>query len=1129
MEQRGGRTLVEGGGEQLKTSSFLRAFIVCIICLLICVSVTAQDSDRANHQNVPSARLNIPPGNYGETCADIEMSDGTLRATCQSFDGHWIKTELSDPSRCPGRIANHNGHLACDDSTTPSAAPQRVASTSVQEWDRTIAQFQHTALDTKEGAPGQILALAQTADGYLWIGTHNGLYRFDGVTFERYEPRSGGPLPSKGTYSLWSSNKGELWIGAHALVSVLKDGNLKSYTTRDGVPDGRVLGFAEDRKGTVWIACDGLARLEGNRWKKVGEDWNFPGHLAQTLFLDREGTLWVATENTLVFLPRGAQRFQPTRVQVGVVGQIAEAPNGKIWMAETSRSVRPVPLGVLLPPSDKTEIQVGTAGILFDQDGALWATTIGDGIRRASHPERLSGVLGEFSNAIESFTAKDGLTDDVAVPILQDREGNIWVGTQNGLDRFRKSDFVPVVLPVPLREPRMLAGNGGDLWLQGQNLWARIKGGRAITKGDEIAKPPRQPRAAYRDPVGTIWWLCPDDLARTARGRFAEFPLPEALRLQSGRQDALFAEDRSGVIWVTASNAGLFSMKNGVWERFEARPATSVTPQSAYTDWMGRVWFGYDNGTIIVIDDGNIQLLSPKGHFENILAINGRGRHIWVGGSSGLAFFDGSSFPPVIPADSGTLGTVWGIEETSDGGLWLGAAQGVIHIAAIEIQHFLSDSSYRVRYELFDSSDGLPGTFRWGWSEGEAQGTDGRLWFAASNGLAWLDPAHISRNTLPPPVVIQSLTADDKLYPYWASPALPASTGHLEIKFTALSLSIPERDHFRYKLEGYDKDWREIGTQRQTSYTNLSPRSYRFRVIASNNDGVWNEAGATLDFSVLPAWYQTIWFRSLCVAAFGIFLWTLYQLRLRQLARQFNMTLEARVNERTRIARELHDSLLQGFQGLMFRLQAVRDLLPGRPSEAMQALDIALDRGDKAIAEGRDTVSDLRESILGDRDVSEALTALSEELAAQSDNGAVPFVRVLVEGKPRELKPMLRDEIYRIGGEALRNAFRHAKAQKIEAEITYSDSEFLLHVRDDGTGIVPEVVSQGVRAGHWGLPGMRERTESFGGKLEVWSERGTGTEIRLAVPASAAYGKPEVGRKLWSLRKKPGGTDGHQP
>jgi len=975
--------------------------------------------------------------------------------------------------------------------------------------------------------PDQIRALAQTEDGYLWIGTNNGLYRFDGVTFERYELRSGGPLLSKVTYSLWSSNKGELWIGASGLLSALKDRNLKTYTTRDGMPEGRVVGFAEDREGTVWIASDdGLARLEGNRWKKVGEDWNFPGHLAQTLFLDREGTLWVATENALVFLPQGAKRFQSTRVQVGVVKQIAEAPNGKIWMAETTRSVRPVPLGVLLPPSDKTEIKVGATGILFDQEGALWATTIGDGIRRASHPERLSGVLGEFSNEIESFTAKDGLTDDVALPVLQDREGNIWVGTQNGLDRFRKSDFVPVVLPVPLRVPRMVAGNGGDLWLQGQNLLARIKGGRAIP-GYETSMPTRESRAAYRDPVGTIWWLCPNDLVHAENGRFTEFPLPEALRYQSGLHDALFAEDRFGVIWVTASNAGLFSMKNGVWERLEAPSATSGTPQAAYTDWMGRVWFGYVDGTIIVIDDGNIQLLSPKGHFEDILAINGRGRHIWVGGSSGLAFFDGSSFRPVIPADAGTLGTVWGIEETGDGVLWLGAAQGVIHIAESEIQHFLSDSSYRVRYELFDSSDGLPGTFRWGWSEGEAQGTDGRLWFAASNGLAWLDPAHISRNTLPPTVVIQSLTADDKLYPYWAPPELPALTGHLEIKFTALSLSIPERNHFRYKLEGYDKDWRDIGTQRQASYTNLSPRKYRFRVIASNNDGVWNEAGAILDFSVLPAWYQTIWFRSLCVAVFGLFLRGLYQLRLRQLERQFNMRLEERVSERTRIARELHDSLLQGFQGLMFRLQAVRDLLPGRASEAMQALDIALGRGDKAIAEGRDTVSELRQSVMMGSDIGQALTALSEELAAQSDNGSVPCVRVLVEGKHRELDPVLRDEVYRIAREALRNAFRHARAQKIEAEITYGDSEFVFHVRDDGIGIAPEFANQGARPGHWGLPGMRERAKNFGGKLEVWSETGAGTEIELTIPAAVAYGGSNAGSRFSFLRKKNQAIDGH--
>jgi len=240
------------------------------------------------------------------------------------------------------------------------------------------------------------------------------------------------------------------------------------------------------------------------------------------------------------------------------------------------------------------------------------------------------------------------------------------------------------------------------------------------------------------------------------------------------------------------------------------------------------------------------------------------------------------------------------------------------------------------------------------------------------------------------------------------------------------------------------------------------------------------------------------------------------------------MRLDERVNERTRIARELHDSLLQGFQGLMFRLQAVRDLLPLRSSEAIEALDVALERGDKAIAEGRDTVSDLRQSIVGESDIAQALTALSEELATQGGNGAVPCVRVLVEGKQQGLNPMLRDEIYRIAREALRNAFRHAKAQKIEAEVTYGDSEFLLHVRDDGKGIDPHVASQGARAGHWGVPGMRERAKSFGGKLEVWSEVGAGTEVKLTVPAAIAYGKSEGRRKFWLWRKKIGESDGQQ-
>jgi signal transduction histidine kinase len=467
--------------------------------------------------------------------------------------------------------------------------------------------------------------------------------------------------------------------------------------------------------------------------------------------------------------------------------------------------------------------------------------------------------------------------------------------------------------------------------------------------------------------------------------------------------------------------------------------------------------------------------------------------------------------------------------------LWLYMACGLVRIARPELDAWIAaekdeNAKRMIQVTVFDSGDGVRIHTPGGYSPPVAKSPDGRLWFLPFDGVSVVDPRHLPFNKLPPPVHIQEIIADHKNYNSSSSSqlSLPPLVRDVELDYTALSLVAPEKVLFRYKLEGWDRDWQEAGNRRQAFYTNLSPRKYRFRVMACNNSGVWNEEGAFLDFSVASAYYQTNWFRLSGVAAFVLLLWALYQLRLQQLAREFNAGLEARVNERTRIARELHDSLLQGFQGLMFRLQAVRDLLPGQASEAAQALDIALERGDKAIAEGRDTVSNLREPILGDSDIAQALTALGKELALQSGNGLVPCVRVLLEGNQRELNPILRDEIYRIAREALRNAFLHSRAQKIEAEITYSDSEFLLHVRDDGGGIDPEVANQGARAGHWGLPGMRERAKSFGGKLEVWSQHGAGTEIKLRVPGAIAYGKSEPRRRFWLWRKKIGESDGQQ-
>jgi signal transduction histidine kinase len=390
-------------------------------------------------------------------------------------------------------------------------------------------------------------------------------------------------------------------------------------------------------------------------------------------------------------------------------------------------------------------------------------------------------------------------------------------------------------------------------------------------------------------------------------------------------------------------------------------------------------------------------------------------------------------------------------------------------------------------------------------------------------GVSVIDPRHLPFNSLLPPVRIEGIVADrnDVSIDATGQSTLPALTRDLQIEYTALSLVAPEKNRFRYKLEGYDRDWQDVGNRRQAFYTNLPPRNYRFRVIASNNSGVWNETGASLDFSIAPAYYQTTWFRALIAMAGLTLLWTAYQVRVRRIAHEFDLRLDERVNERTRVARELHDTLLQTFHGVLFRFQAAVNMLPEHQTDVKEKFESAIDRATQAITEGRDAIQDLRASTVVTNDLAVAITTLGDELAASGLNGNGTVVDVAVQGTPRDLHPILRDDIYRIAGEALRNAFRHAHARRIEVEITYDDRQLRLQVRDDGKGIDPAVLAA-ERRGHFGLPGMRERAELVGGRLDVWSEVGAGTEVDLTIPADRAYPAARARGRAWWYGKQTG-------
>src|SRR5262249_48425994 len=384
-----------------------------------------------------------------------------------------------------------------------------------------------------------------------------------------------------------------------------------------------------------------------------------------------------------------------------------------------------------------------------------------------------------------------------------------------------------------------------------------------------------------------------------------------------------------------------------------------------------------------------------------------------------------------------------------------------------------------------------------------ARSSDGRLWFLPFDGVSIVDPRHLPFNKLPPPVHVEQVIVDHKTYDSASPPngvlPLPPLVRDLQIDYTALSLARPAKGRLRYKLEGWDPDWQDVGNRRQAFYSNLPPRDYRFRVTACNNSGVWNEAGASLDFSVDPAYYQTAWFRFASVAALLAVAAALYRLRLRQVTRQMRLRLDARHEERERIARDLHDTLLQSVQGLVLKFDAVARKLP--PDEAArQAIEETLDRADQVLAEARDRIRTLRadESVVD-------LPAAFQRVAEEASRDGAPAFTSVVEGRTRELDPLVRAEAYSIGREALINAITHSGGRHVEMEITYDHRQFRLRGRDDGRGIDPEVLGKGGRSGHWGLQGMRERAQRIGAHLDLWSRPGAGTEVELTIPAATAY------------------------
>jgi signal transduction histidine kinase/ligand-binding sensor domain-containing protein len=991
------------------------------------------------------------------------------------------------------------------------------------------SQYAHSAWKIRDGFfKGTIVAIAQTLDGYLWLGSEFGLLRFDGVRFVTWNPPAGQDLPSSYIRSLLPARDGTFWIGTAKGLASLKGGKLTRYPELEGQA---IWALLEDREGTVWAGGQAnptgkLCAIRSGNVQCYGEDGRF-GQFIDTLYEDREGNVWVGGITGLWRCKPGPPKLYPMPDRVRALMEDADGALVVVMQGGIRRLVEGRLQAYPLPAAG---LRFRPNGIFRDRDGGLWIGTDDRGLAHV-HQGRM-----------DVFDRSDGLSGDLIERVFEDREGNIWVATLDGLDRFRDLAVSTISVKQGLSNAAVqsvLVARDGSVWLgtlDGLNRWnnGRItvyRSAKTITGGDRAGGggarevtgsglPDDSIESLFQDFRDRIWVSTRRGVAFLENGRFT--PVVSA----PGGVESI-AGDREGNIWLSQRES-LFHLRGGrVVGRIPwARLGQKEQARSLVADPSGDgLWMAFP-GSVIYFKGGQIRASYTvadglgAGHVRD-LRLDREGT-LWAATETGVSRLKDGRVATLTSKNGLPCDDAHWVMEDDDDSFWVYMACGLARIQKSELDAWavaaINDPIRRIHATVFDSSDGVrnhAGTT--GNSPSVASSTDGKLWFLPWDGVSVVDPRRIPFNRLAPPVHIEQITGDRKTYDVTSEIGghlrLPPLVRDLGIDYTALSLVGREKVRFRYKLEGWEGDWQDVGARRQAFYNNLPPGAYRFRVSACNNSGVWNEAGAFLDFYVAPAYYQTTWFRLSCVAAFLALLAALYQLRLRQLARQFNIRIEERVNERTRIARDFHDTLLQSFQGVLLKFHAVTYLFPDRPDEARKTLESVIEQARQAITEGRDAVQGLRSSTSVTNDLSRTINTLGEELAANQTGQNSPEFLVIVEGAPRDLVPLVRDEVYRIGSEALRNAFRHAQARRIEVEIRYDIRRLRLQVRDDGKGIDSKILAEGGRNGHYGLAGMRERAKLAGGKLAVRSKLDSGTEVELTIPASMAYAKSRAARR----------------
>ena len=984
-------------------------------------------------------------------------------------------------------------------STEPPHAVEPLAPQSPFRYS--LTQFQHRSYSSRDGAPANAQAMTQTPDGFLWIGTQNGLFRFDGVHFDH---ASTDLLPKTNVSYLFAEPNGDLWIGyVFGGISLLHQGRISNVPDA-ALPGGSVLGFARTRDGSLWVATTrGIARQHGGLWEKIARPTDGdPTHEPQ----------WLGRINGRVY-------FFET-----LAAYVIDDDTGELLPTDFAKAKHDL-LG--LPASVPWNDSYGVYwASLRDPSGAFWVTREDrEGITRVRWKDNEDAIDSE-----ERFGKAQGLTGEYGLVYFMDREANIWVATEQGIDRFSMGKFTPVIFPGRMSELTIAADRSGGLWVGSLRENALYLKGEAPPVRIEGMGPGSD--CSVVDHRGAVWMTGYADLEVYDGARVTHVPPPPGTLRHERGQEALqacqnVAEDVAGNIWVSLAKVGVFRLSGSTWQLnggFKDLP--SGPSIRVVSDDRGRIWLGYPNDRIVAIDRDRLTLYGRNEGLDigNVLSLSIRGAHAWAAGDHGIAYLASDNRFVTFQAEGGNaLRGVSGIVETAQGDLWLNSPDGVYRIEASQIEALMHTPGYRLSYELFTQDDGIngqPKTVRPGPTMVES--ADGRIWVATKQDLAWIDPSHIRYNKVAPTITVSGFTADGKSWPLSLIPTLPPLTGNLRIDYTAPALSMPERARFRYRLQGVDNGWQDAGGRREAFYTHLLPGTYHFNVLAINEDGVASAAPASFIFKVAPAFYQTLWFKSLVIGLIALVAWCLYALRVSFIARRYRLLLHERSEERERIARDLHDTLLQGMQGILLQIE----LWTRGPSLSETQRNSAQKIEEKMrsiLIDGRDTISALRQSQDHQASFIAELLAVTNEAAAQSETR----FSLRLASEPRDLLQDVCEEVLAITREAVLNAFRHADAEAVWVIVNYAQQALIVSICDNGMGVSEQRIEERQKEGHWGIAGMRERAAKLGGQLMVTSVPGKGTTVELEVPRRRAYATaPFFVRLGASLMKKWRGLKG---